>query len=233
LLTRPDFPDRVREAMAKYVELLTPRSGRLSPLRRGWIDGIMAAIADFRWPLPNVVLGVSAGSQESAEKFIPPLLKSPAANRLLSAEPLIAPLDLDGIKRGTVGSLRYWLSGRPHLGPEYTTPTGMILQDIVVGPHLDWVIVGGESGKVYQPDPWHPPTDDKGETGGFARPMDLAWARHLVWECANADVPVFVKQLGTVQAHLMGLADRKGADASEWPRHVADLVVRGSLDPTG
>ncbi len=43
---------------------------------------------------------------------------------------------------------------------------------------LDWVIVGGESGPS-------------------ARPFELAWARSIVQQCKLANVPVFVKQLGS------------------------------------
>lgn len=43
--------------------------------------------------------------------------------------------------------------------------------------YLDWVIVGGESGLN-------------------ARPMDLAWARRLMVECREKEVPFFFKQVG-------------------------------------
>lgn len=65
---------------------------------------------------------------------------------------------------------------------------------------LDWVIVGGESGRK-------------------ARPCDVSWVRSLVGQCRAADVPVFVKQLGA--AHR--LYDAKGGDPAEWPE---DLRVR-------
>jgi protein gp37 len=42
---------------------------------------------------------------------------------------------------------------------------------------IDWVIVGGESGRK-------------------ARPMALAWARSIRRQCARAGVPFFLKQLG-------------------------------------
>jgi protein gp37 len=41
------------------------------------------------WPLPNVWLGVSVESQEYADARIPHLLKTPAAVRFLSCEPLL------------------------------------------------------------------------------------------------------------------------------------------------
>src|SRR5581483_9248444 len=41
----------------------------------------------------------------------------------------------------------------------------------------NWIIVGGES-------------------GSRARPFNLAWARSIVQQCADAGVPAFVKQMG-------------------------------------
>jgi protein gp37 len=57
---------------------------------------------------------------------------------------------------------------------------------------LDWVIVGGESGPG-------------------ARRMELDWAQEIVDDCLAADVPVFVKQLGS--AH----GSHKGSDMAAWP----------------
>lgn len=68
------------------------------------------------WPLPNVWLGVSVENQRWADERIPILLKTPAAIRFLSCEPLLGPVDLSP-----------WLD-------EWPLPT------------LDWIIVGGESG---------------------------------------------------------------------------------------
>lgn len=49
---------------------------------------------------------------------------------------------------------------------------------------IDWVIVGGESGRD-------------------ARPMELAWAREVRDQCVAAGVPLFMKQLG-------GRTDKRG-----------------------
>lgn len=70
------------------------------------------------WPLPNVWLGVTAENQARAEERIPLLLRTPAAVRFLSAEPLLGPIDLrrffdaeaktaggNGIPRGGDGSI--------------------------------------------------------------------------------------------------------------------------------
>jgi protein gp37 len=74
------------------------------------------------WPLPNVWLGVSVENQKAADERIPLLLQTPAAVRLISAEPLLGHLRLDG-----------FLRSKP--------------RDAV----LDWVICGGESGSGARP----------------------------------------------------------------------------------
>lgn len=52
-----------------------------------------------QWPLPNVWLGVTAGTQKSADERIPHLKETPAALRFLSCEPLLerVEVDLNGI----------------------------------------------------------------------------------------------------------------------------------------
>ena len=72
-----------------------------------------------------------------------------------------------------------------------------------------WVIIGGES-------------------GGQARPCAMGWVHSLVRQCQEADVSVFVKQLGshplagTCGARLH-MRHSKGGDMAEWPE---DLRVR-------
>ena len=112
---------------------------------------------DTRWPLPNVWLGVSAENQETADQRIPLLLQAPAAVRFVSCEPLLGPVDLAGAS-----------GGNDYLGDHW---------DRNVGPGIDWVIAGGESGPG-------------------ARPMHLDWARSLRDQCAAARVPFFFKQWG-------------------------------------
>lgn len=46
------------------------------------------------WPLPNVWLGVTVENQKAADDRIPLLLKTPAALRFLSCEPLLEVIDL-------------------------------------------------------------------------------------------------------------------------------------------
>jgi protein gp37 len=51
-------------------------------------------VAAEPWPLPNVWLGVSTGTQKAALERIPLLAKIPAAVRFVSAEPLLEQLDM-------------------------------------------------------------------------------------------------------------------------------------------
>lgn len=46
------------------------------------------------WPWPNVWLGTTVENQTEADRRIPLLLKTPAAKRFLSCEPLLGPIDL-------------------------------------------------------------------------------------------------------------------------------------------
>lgn len=120
------------------------------------------------WPLPNVWLGVSVEDQATADERIPPLLQTPAAIRFVSYEPALGPVDFSS-----------WLNGREEHGSPFSDPPARTVGGCVGWtPPLDWLIVGGESGPG-------------------ARPFDVQWARDTVEQCRGADVPVFVKQLGT------------------------------------
>jgi protein gp37 len=76
----------------------------------------------WTWPLPNAWIGVSVENQEQADARIPHLLRTPAAVRFLSCEPLLGPLDL--------------------LNTRCIPPSENA---------VDWVIVGGESGPDARP----------------------------------------------------------------------------------
>jgi protein gp37 len=111
-----------------------------------------------RWPLPNVWLGTSCERQQEADVRIQHLLATPAAVRFVSLEPLLGPIDLAGPIRRAVFSRGI----EPHGNGTRA---------------LDWVIVGGESGRD-------------------ARPMQPAWVRSLRDQCTAAGVPFFFKQWG-------------------------------------
>ena len=50
----------------------------------------------YRWPLPNVHIGVSVEDQETADARIPFLLQCPASVRFVSYEPALGPVDFIG-----------------------------------------------------------------------------------------------------------------------------------------
>lgn len=89
-----------------------------------------------------------------------------------------------------------WLSVEPLLGPvDLPTMQGLAL-----------VVIGGEShqGKAR------------------ARPCATSWIRSIIRQCREANVKVFVKQLGSAPDGL-ALKDAHGGDMNEWPE---DLRIR-------
>lgn len=175
-----------------------------------------------RWPLPNVWLGVSAEDQQRADERIPDLLATPAAIRFVSAEPLLAPIDFepwlnwkdlgaevdgkswgcqgcdDGCPSCPQGKAHYhveegpWDEAEGH--PEWVTATRVT---------LDWIIVGGESGRE-------------------ARPMHPDWARQIRDQCAAAGTAFFFKQWGEwvpPPGYLPSVEWSQGSGAGEvaWP----------------
>lgn len=160
--------------------------------------------------LLNVWLGVSAEDQRWAEIRIPALVDTPAAVRWVSAEPLIGPLsfwpeDHAGHERDDCGEFGGWTwTCLDCSGPEDEEPRiPWKTYDRSEGIGIDWLVAGGES-------------------GAGARRCDLAWLRLLRDECADAGVPYFCKQLGSVLGKELG-AGPKGGDWDHWPE---DLRVR-------
>ena len=90
-----------------------------------------------RWPLPNVWTGVSVEDQRSAEQRIPILLDTVSAARFISAEPLLARVEL------APEWLHSWLCPMRYGGPLCACTPG--------DGRLDWVIAGGESGPAARP----------------------------------------------------------------------------------
>ncbi|HEY2269250.1 MAG TPA: phage Gp37/Gp68 family protein [Streptosporangiaceae bacterium] len=161
-------------------------------LARGW------DLEGAPWPLPNVHLGVSVEDQRWADIRIPALCQTPAAVRFLSCEPLLGPVTIpfdEEVGRCTCGAGPNGYYGMHERG--CGTQPGIAWNNI------HWVIAGGESGPG-------------------ARRMDAEWARGLVRQCREWNVPVFVKQLGSVLGRELG-AGPKGGDWDAWPE---DLRVR-------
>lgn len=68
---------------------------------------------------------------------------------------------------------------------------------------IDWVIVGGESGKF-----------------DIVRPFHLEWAEELLRYCSANGIAFFLKQLGRTpiyRGRLLELSDCHGGDWEEWP----------------
>ncbi|KQZ81905.1 hypothetical protein ASD64_09125 [Mesorhizobium sp. Root157] len=134
-----------------------------------------------QWPLPNVWLGVSAEDQQRANERIPALLATPSAVRFVSAEPLLGAIDFEQAWYGENaldsecwGDCAWCDKGYPAL---HNCQRGK--GDWEKGRSgLDWIIVGGESGRD-------------------ARPMHPDWARSIRDQCAAAGVPFFFKQWGS------------------------------------
>lgn len=156
-----------------------------------------------QWPLPNVWLGVSVEDQCAADERIPLLLQTPAAVRFLSCEPLLGPVNLIGDPGdGVYGPI--WHKRAVQTRTDYGTGTEW---DVELEAGIDWVIIGGESGK-------------------HARVMHPDWASALVEQCRTAGVAVFMKQLGSELAYLYSLKDKHGGDMAAWPPDFRDLQVR-------
>lgn len=138
-------------AMTRHhtFQVLTKRAGVLRSVlsSQTFPDQVYAAMTargfagerdELEWPLPNLWLGVSVEDQAAADLRIPILLRTPAALRFLSCEPLLGPVSLH----------RYlpngWGEGCLH-NPTSAPPSRWEL------PTVDWVIAGGESGKDARP----------------------------------------------------------------------------------
>lgn len=128
------------------------------------------------WPLPNVWKGVSVEDQTRADERLPELFATPAALRWMSGEPLLGPVDLSAVKVPIGGQLNA-LSGHWASWPLGEVRGQAFISMRAQQPTLDWVVVGGESGRG-------------------ARPMHPQWARQLRDQCAAAGVPFFFKQWG-------------------------------------
>ena len=203
-----EFIARVFAVMAltprHTYQVLTKRHGRMRSLLRSdnfrpavedAMRGIVAAYRTERpwyaaWPLPNLWLGVSVEDQQWADIRIPALLDTPAAVRWLSCEPLLGPVDLRGLLQcfHCKTTHKFELCDRM----SHPVPYGALSKR-----HVDWVVVGGESGPG-------------------ARPMHPAWARSLRDQCQAAGVPFHFKQAGSVLAREWGCTG-KGTDPDEWP----------------
>jgi protein gp37 len=105
----------------------------------------------------NVWIGTSVEDQVRADERIPRLLEIPARVRFLSMEPLLGPVDLGRF----VWDMEVHSTGYP---------TGVPPSRRIVRRAIDWVIVGGESGRGARPahPEWVASLRDQTKAGGAA-----------------------------------------------------------------
>jgi protein gp37 len=192
-------------------QVLTKRHGRMRSLLNSWqfkveVQRRAILIADRRnlntisaahatdpvgGPLRNVWLGVSVENQQWADIRIPALINTPAAVRWVSAEPLLGAMDLSRWLTDPYFNPSYRVarcgqqsSHAPHVmdyGPDEPRNCPGTSGRVYSPRHLNWVVVGGESGPG-------------------ARPMYPDWARSLRDQCTASGVPFFYKQAGQYTA---------------------------------
>lgn len=166
------------ERMQHYF--LSDRSNRIGP-----VDS---------YPPKNLWLGVTAENQEMADKRIPILLQTPAANRFVSVEPMLGPVDLTQIVTGD----REAFDGPSTLDSLAGTEWGALAGCTNTGfNRLDWVICGSESGPG-------------------RRPCDIEWVRSLRDQCVAAGVPFFLKQM-SVNGKLIKMPPLDGKQWAQFP----------------
>jgi protein gp37 len=177
--------------------------------REGWADNVR----------PNVWIGASITSQAEANRDIPKLLAVPAAKRFLSMEPLLWPVDLRSLPHGEgeidclkpdrwEDEIENWRDTSDTWEEDFEDWYNVTIPgDGLSGPMhagIDWVIVGGESGRN-------------------ARPMHPDWVRSLRDQCQAAGVPFLFKQWGewspgyAQHGNDLGYEAMVDAQQHEWP----------------
>ena len=208
-LFHPDVPDGfilgvfgvMAQAEQHTFQVLTKRPQRMAKL----LEWARREISWLSAPLRNVWLGTSVENQRYAHLRIPYLLATPAAVRFLSAEPLLGPVDLSEHLR----SIHANDLDVGHYALERNSDARHVHR-----PSIDWVIVGGESGKR-------------------ARPMDTAWVATMIEQCRSADVAMFVKQLGSVWAAEHTGRRSHGSDWDAWPDELRVRAYPGAVSVAG
>lgn len=165
------------------------------------------------WPLPNVWLGVSVENQETYDERVSFLEQTPAAVRMLSMEPLLGPVNLNlaQCQNGHGWVTPILVNSDKDMGcptcKTYVTSCGPSNRPghFLKRRGIDWVIVGGESGKG-------------------ARPMHPAWALSLHDQCKAAGIPFFFKQWGEWEQTSPVAGGDLGADMRRGLVEIVKLV---------
>lgn len=226
---RADLLDLIGATPSLTWLLLTKRIGNAAEMIR-WAIGARTA----GWAR-NVWIGATVVNQEEADRDIPKLLRVPAAVRFLSIEPMLGPIDLSAFQ--------------PFLWATNKTVRGA---RGLIGGQIDWVIVGGESdqpGHKARPFDiaWARDIVRQCKAAGvpvFVKQLGSqprGWCAWNTPECVGSDEAARLLASGDdgdcvncgadeqqepcegYGRRCVVLADRAGADPSEWPE---DLRVR-------
>jgi len=160
----------------------------------------------YKTPPKNVWIIGSAENQEWYERRLVDVLSIPAMVHGISAEPLLGPINFNLYTPCNIGDCQHYTDA------ECPGTNGKC----VMQHPIDWVIAGGESGRG-------------------ARLCNVEWIRSIVKQCAVANVPCFVKQVGADPVresrqpetnprsgklafeHAIQIKHPKGGDPAEWP----------------
>lgn len=264
-----DFIKEVFTVMAvaqqHTYQILTKRPDRMARILSQWraddLHDFWYAFSEYTpapqdWPLPNVWLGTSTEDQAAADERIPHLLRTPAAVRFLSCEPLLGPVDVSAHLRSgrtfhVVADVEGMLRNRHFdaLQRDDGTPmTRREAEEELWSLHRQGVRVIKAAGTEclgfdhQEGCPGHQqPRVDwviiGGESGPGARPCDIEWIRSLVKQCREAGVPAFVKQLGAEPRRRLQrpLSDGYGGDHGPgWTSRLEPLALedRKGGDPS-
>lgn len=190
----------MKEAKQHTFIVLTKRPERIVPVLYWEKGGFYLGGGDY---IPNVWHLTSVENQEAANRRIPALLELRKASNGwpvlgVSVEPMLGPVDLLG---PTLCAYPYKSRCNPAGCEDWGMCRGEELKQSWLY-HLNWVIVGGE-------------------TGPNARPIHPDWVRSLRDHCQAAGVPFFFKQWGEWQftklTEPLDVRNKETGDFETWP----------------
>lgn len=214
-LCDPETPDRIADAMARAVASYSVRSRLVAGAPPS-----AAMRAREIWPIPGLILGVSAGLKASVRARVPDLLAVPAWRRVVSVEPCLEDVAAD-LARFMPGwfcdDCGHFMLGRGHDGAavdegEAEPCCSKCRSTKVRAVGLDWIIFGGESGPK-------------------SRACELTVAARIAQDCDDASVAYFFKQAGR-DPRINGqqipmLIDGHGGDLEELRPVLVDAAPAG------
>ncbi len=191
----------IKQTKHLTYQILTKRTERvLDHLPADWGDGY-----------DNVHLGFSAETQDDFDRRWEEIKNVPARVLFLSAEPLLGPINLS-----EAVSYPVFCGSKVPISAATLTALKEVLKSAAKQSGfrgLDWVIVGGESGRADED----------------VRPTHPEWVRSLRDQCISANVPFFFKQWGEYKP----LASVFNHDDEMFPSALADERKSIAIDGRG